>query len=206
MRIRQEQKAEIRAALLRAGLDLITSQGFEATTVDEITSAAGVGKATFYNYFATKEELALAIYGAMEAENVPHVETIFTTYSGVRERLDALFELAMKWTMTYPAITWVWCMEPLKRLTDVATEPRHPRLFGRYLCQALAEGIAAGEIRADRPAETLAMELEGILLVHIAVWLREGAGPELPARVRAAVAAHLDGIALSQKGDLCHGR
>lgn len=206
MRIRQEQRAEIRAALLRAGLDLMTTQGFEATTIDGITSAAGVGKATFYNYFTTKEELALAIYGAMEAESAPRTEAIFATYSGVRERLGALFELAMEWTMAYPAITWVWCMEPLKRLPDAASEPRHPRLFGRYLVRVLAEGMAAGEIVGDRPAATLAMELEGILLVHIAVWLREGAGPELPARVQAAVAAYLDGIALPQKGGPSHGR
>jgi hypothetical protein len=65
--------------------------------------------------------------------------------------------------------------------------------------------MGAGEIGADRPAETLAMELEGILLVHIAVWLREGAGPDLPGRVRAAVAAHLDGIALSLKEGPSHG-
>lgn len=46
MRIRQEQKEEIRAALLKAGTDLISSRGFAATTVDAITAAAGVAKGT----------------------------------------------------------------------------------------------------------------------------------------------------------------
>lgn len=38
-------------------MHLVAQRGFQATTVEEITQAADVGKGTFFNYFPSKEEL-----------------------------------------------------------------------------------------------------------------------------------------------------
>ena len=38
-------------------MHLVAQHGFQATTVEEITQAADVGKGTFFNYFPSKEEL-----------------------------------------------------------------------------------------------------------------------------------------------------
>lgn len=50
-----------REKLLQAGLALMLSKGYAATTVDEICAAAGVSKGSFYHAFESKEHLALAI-------------------------------------------------------------------------------------------------------------------------------------------------
>lgn len=47
---------ERRRALLAAGKDLILSQGFTGTAVDEICDRAGVTKGAFFHYWPTKEE------------------------------------------------------------------------------------------------------------------------------------------------------
>jgi len=52
---------ETRSRLLEKGGELISSLGFNATGVQEITAAAGVPKGSFYNYFESKEAFALAI-------------------------------------------------------------------------------------------------------------------------------------------------
>jgi len=52
---------ETRSRLLEKGGELISSLGFNATGVQEITAAAGVPKGSFYNYFDSKEAFALAI-------------------------------------------------------------------------------------------------------------------------------------------------
>ena len=59
---RARRKAELRERILRAALDIIARQGFFATTVEQITEAADVGKGTFFNYFPSKEH-ALAGFG-----------------------------------------------------------------------------------------------------------------------------------------------
>jgi TetR/AcrR family transcriptional repressor of nem operon len=43
-----------------AGVSLMRKQGFNATTVDDICSAAGVTKGGFFHYFKSKEDLAKA--------------------------------------------------------------------------------------------------------------------------------------------------
>ena len=51
---------ETRSRLLQKGGDLVSTRGFNATGVQEITAAAGVPKGSFYNYFDSKEAFAVA--------------------------------------------------------------------------------------------------------------------------------------------------
>lgn len=56
MRGRREQaKLERRERIYEAALNLFRSQGYESTTVDQITRYAGLAKGTFFNYFPTKD-------------------------------------------------------------------------------------------------------------------------------------------------------
>jgi len=55
------KKLRTRERLLDQGLELLLTQGFGATGVAEVTAAAGVPKGSFYNYFPSKEEFALAV-------------------------------------------------------------------------------------------------------------------------------------------------
>lgn len=63
------RKAETRARLLAAARTLLARQGAEATTINEITEEADVGFGSFYNHFASKEEIIeSAIAEALEAQ------------------------------------------------------------------------------------------------------------------------------------------
>ena len=50
-------RAETRERIIRAALNLFSEKGMTATTIEDITNAADVGKGTFFNYFATKEHV-----------------------------------------------------------------------------------------------------------------------------------------------------
>jgi TetR/AcrR family transcriptional repressor of nem operon len=62
-------KKTARQKLLEAAQTLMLSKGYPATTVDEICEAAGVSKGSFYHFFGTKEDLALAVLEAFQARN-----------------------------------------------------------------------------------------------------------------------------------------
>ncbi|MBN2751340.1 MAG: TetR/AcrR family transcriptional regulator, partial [Rhodospirillaceae bacterium] len=54
--------AEVRVDdLMSAAADLFITRGIDATTVSHIVEQANVGKGTFYHYFATKEDVILAL-------------------------------------------------------------------------------------------------------------------------------------------------
>ena len=52
---REQGKLQRRERLYDAALALFRSQGYEATTVDQISRQAGLAKGTFFNYFPTKD-------------------------------------------------------------------------------------------------------------------------------------------------------
>jgi AcrR family transcriptional regulator len=53
----ERKKRATRIAIRDAGMTLFASQGFTATTIDQIAEAADVSRATVFGYFPTKEEL-----------------------------------------------------------------------------------------------------------------------------------------------------
>lgn len=54
--------AEVRVDdLMSAAAELFVTKGIEGTIVSDIVERAGVGKGTFYHYFATKEDVIVAL-------------------------------------------------------------------------------------------------------------------------------------------------
>jgi AcrR family transcriptional regulator len=60
--LRERTRRAVQGELIEVGQRLFVERGFEATTVDEIATAAGMSKRSFFRYFATKEELVLSKY------------------------------------------------------------------------------------------------------------------------------------------------
>ena len=59
---RAEIKEAIRTEIVAAALELFQSKGFEATTTKAIARKAGIAEGTVFNYFRTKEDIALYFF------------------------------------------------------------------------------------------------------------------------------------------------
>jgi AcrR family transcriptional regulator len=57
MGLRERKRQHTRKQLIDAAVRLFDQKGYEQTTVAEIASAAGVSTKTFFNYFASKDEV-----------------------------------------------------------------------------------------------------------------------------------------------------
>jgi AcrR family transcriptional regulator len=61
-KLREKQKEQRKHSILSATASLFTSKGYYDTTIEEVADVAEVGVATVYNYFYSKNELALALF------------------------------------------------------------------------------------------------------------------------------------------------
>src|SRR6266700_1119573 len=59
---RVQNKEKTRKAILRAALELFAEKGFYHTTTKAISRQAGIAEGTLFNYFETKEDLALYFF------------------------------------------------------------------------------------------------------------------------------------------------
>ncbi len=55
-----DEKQFIYTALIDQGKELFSQFGFKKTSILEITKRTGIAQGTFYNFFASKEELYFA--------------------------------------------------------------------------------------------------------------------------------------------------
>ncbi|MCW5966529.1 MAG: TetR/AcrR family transcriptional regulator, partial [Bryobacterales bacterium] len=56
----EPQRGDARTRLLEAARDVIRTQGFAGTSVDDLCGYAGVTKGAFFHHFKSKEELGVA--------------------------------------------------------------------------------------------------------------------------------------------------
>ena len=56
----EEEREQVRAALVTAGLELMAKQGIQHTTVEQIYKKVGISRTFFYSFFPTKEDLIVA--------------------------------------------------------------------------------------------------------------------------------------------------
>jgi TetR/AcrR family transcriptional regulator, transcriptional repressor for nem operon len=80
---------ERRADLLAAGRELFLAKGVAATSLDDITRAAGVSKGLFYLYFRAKEDLVLAMQDQFSREFAERVQAAAAAERDWRAKLDA---------------------------------------------------------------------------------------------------------------------
>jgi AcrR family transcriptional regulator len=64
---RERRQRSTRQAIFDAAIQMFSEQGFDAPTIDQIAAAADIGKGTFYNYFASKEEILVTFMVEVEA-------------------------------------------------------------------------------------------------------------------------------------------
>lgn len=137
------QRLSMRRKLAAAAMELFATQGYEATTVDEIAARAGVARRTFFRHFRSKEEAifpdhddTLVRAAAVLDVAPPHENPLDTVCRGIKE--------VMRMYAASPAVSverYRLTREvPALREREIASVARYERLFTRYLLGHFDEG------------------------------------------------------------------
>jgi AcrR family transcriptional regulator len=148
---RLAQKEKTKKAILQAALDLFSRKGFARTTTKAISQKAGIAEGTLFNYFPTKEDLALFFFGQ-------EIEALIAWYGGEKrlrrvalpEKLFAIVHQLLDRLRPYEefigAVFWQ-ALHPGSKLSPLSLERQELNLrYLRFIRGILVEAEAAGEI------------------------------------------------------------
>lgn len=86
-----------RERIMRIASDLFYQQGYRATGINEVIDKSGVAKATFYNHFPSKDDLALAYLEETLQIELISLDRMLGSTKGVENRLLAVIKWLKAW-------------------------------------------------------------------------------------------------------------
>jgi AcrR family transcriptional regulator len=152
---RAERQAQTRTELVDAAERLFASQGFHATSLDQVADAAGYTKGAVYSNFVSKEDLFLAVYERRVERYLPEVRR---TLAEAAEARDALIALTAAHSERREREPDGWLCVFLEFWTHVLRHREHRERFAaihRRYVDAFAEGVErwAAERGAELPLD-----------------------------------------------------
>ena len=153
---------ETKERIERTALRLFVEHGVAETSIKEIATAAGVSQGAMYNHYASKDELAWALFATNFSEMGAQFRHLAYEHEGLRERLYAIirycFELFDKdWLL----VTYVFLARHnfLKRVTP---EMGNPYMVLRTV---IADAMRSGEIPRQDPEVATSLVLGAIIQI-----------------------------------------
>mgnify|MGYP002869022502 CR=1 FL=1 len=158
MNKRKQQAIETKQRLLDAADALVKEKGFDDMSVDDIVTACGVAKGTFYHYFESKADLLVyltrAPYDELKrkfaaTEGKPYLERL---RAFMREWFRMVEKYNLHFTVLQNRITLLQGIPQTRSQSQIDQ--------GRaMLLHCLKGAVQSGELRADTPVETVSLAL-----------------------------------------------
>jgi AcrR family transcriptional regulator len=173
---RAQSKEVIRKSIVTAALSLFQTKGFESTTTRSIARKAGIAEGTVFNYFRTKEDIALYFFELEVDHAIAAVrDNPRLKKAPLEEKLFALVYHQLEYLAPYERFIGAAFMEALKPASPLgpfshrAQELRH-RYVG-FVQELMEDGVPK---RAQTPLTWLAPDIFWIYyLGALLFWLHD---------------------------------
>ncbi|MFY0479400.1 TetR/AcrR family transcriptional regulator [Achromobacter marplatensis] len=186
--LRKQQQT--RDHLAQTAIRLFEQSGYDATTMDQISTAADVARGTLYNHFADKDAIVAYWVDTQLAQGIPLLLHHVMTLSSFQERLTGIFQASAQWWQSH----WVYIAPYLRhrfqqvQSDDAASGSDMLAVYERLI----ADAQDALEISATTPAPQLARYLHFLYLSAVMHALGN-ADVSLPDELKQAAAFFLAG-------------
>lgn len=160
------RKREVHDRILEAAFELFLSQGIDATKIDDICERADVANRTFFNHFATRQDMvqALAEKRLLNLREVLHNRTHEAVPDQLIEFFDEIASVLVESSDAYRSMIGAMLVTTMGAGTQ--------RGFGMHdaFFELVKDGVARGEVNPRHDPQILADIIVGALLVGIVNW------------------------------------
>jgi TetR/AcrR family transcriptional regulator, transcriptional repressor for nem operon len=156
-----KKPCETKEKLLQVGFDLIWDSSYGSVSVDDICKRAGINKGSFYHFFPSKADLAVAAYEEHWKEKRPLMDSIFSPQSPPLERLQNCCREILRGQREKAEKYGHVCGCPYASVgCEIATLDEKIRLKSeqllnsskKYIENAIADAIREGSVTVKDPA------------------------------------------------------
>jgi AcrR family transcriptional regulator len=163
---------QTRAAIVDAALALFRERGYEAATMREIASRAGVSTGNAYYYFSSKEELIQEFYLIRHAEHLAASRPVLARETELGARLRGTLRALIDGLAPYQAFAGTFykhAAEPSSPLSPFSTQSSPARDASIELFREVTDGSSArlGEEVRQRLPELLWLFSMGVILYWV---------------------------------------
>ncbi|GAB2840056.1 mycofactocin system transcriptional regulator [Actinocorallia aurea] len=181
-----------RAALERLAFELFARRGFDETTVDDIAAAAGIGRRTFFRYFASKTDL---VWGDFEGQ-LERLRTLLDDADPGAPMMEAVREAVVAFNRYDPQEV-PWHRQRMELILRVPTLQADATLRYAAWREIVAAFVAA---RTGQPPTAMLPLLAGYAVLAASIsayeyWLSVDAAEDLTALLDASLRRIAEGIA-----------
>jgi AcrR family transcriptional regulator len=163
---------QTRAAIVTAALELFRERGFEAATMREIASRAGVSTGNAYYYFSSKEQLIQEFYAIGQAEHLAASQAVLAAHTELAARLRGTLRALIDVNAPYhefAATFYKHAAEPSSPLSPFSKESSPSRTASVALYREVVDGSSArmsADVR-ERLPELLWLYSMGVILYWV---------------------------------------
>jgi AcrR family transcriptional regulator len=173
--LRQDRSRGTRRALLRSAAKLWADQSFEATSVEEICTVAGVGRSTFYLHFESKDQLLVDLSWATTSSVAADVDAARS--GGLDHQLDAFVEgVERRMESSSKQLTAAVIGAAMTENPSAAAKRTDRLQFADIVTSILQDARETGEIDPEADIAELAVVLGGMTMEAIRRWASEDPG------------------------------
>jgi AcrR family transcriptional regulator len=138
----ERRKRRNRQALIDAGYSVMAEKGIDAATMLEIAERADVGAGTVYNYFASKDELAMGVMEQVMDRLSQRIEAVTDTFTDPAQVYAFGIRNVIKAATTDHR--WRWLLKRSEVIADAMY-----RVMGPYAIRDLRRAVAAGRYNVE---------------------------------------------------------
>jgi AcrR family transcriptional regulator len=197
MGLREEKKRRQRQSIYRTAVKLFHEKGFAETRVDDVIRRLRISRATFFNYYPSKDSILHQI-----AEDAVHsyrkrLEEEIAARASAREKILHLVEAMGRGIEADKRFYRAVFLEIMRGQMGLASGrvSMEKETIGELTASIIAQGQKEGAVRTDRPAAQLAEILVGAYNNVILNWLHSDTPYSLVRRLEEAAEMFLRGCA-----------
>jgi len=160
----------MRDSVVDAALRLFVERGYLGVRVEDIAKEAGVSRATFYKYFAEREEILAGLFERLLGAEPDSDSAVSMIAGSTEEQVTAVIVDAASQMLKQEQLARFVYSLPVRHSALLRPGAHTTPYVLRQVGELLEQGVARGDVRADLSLQLLTLHVHAAMETAMRDW------------------------------------